>query len=219
MLKAILFDLDGTLLDTIADIAAALNRTLDTSFTPEECKRFVGNGLMNTLKTALEKVGRADASAPELFAGFVENYRQHPIEHTKPYPGIMELLGRMQRRGIGLGVYSNKEQDLAGEIVARCLPGIRFDMVVGMHGGYEPKPSSQAVVAFCDKVACSMDELLYVGDSEVDYRTSLNAGVRTVILTWGMRPRKSLEESGIPEFMLVDDMDGLRAAIDGFGKD
>lgn len=216
MLKAILFDLDGTLLDTIADIDAALNRTLGTSFTPEECKRFVGNGLMNALKTALEKAGRTDASAPELFARFVENYRQHPVEHTKPYPGIMELLGRMQRRGIGLGVYSNKEQDLAGEIVARCLPGVRFDMVVGMHGGYEPKPSSQAVVAFCDKVGCSMDELLYVGDSEVDYRTGLNAGVRTVILTWGMRPRAELEASGIPKGILVDDMDGLERCIEGF---
>ena len=216
MLKAILFDLDGTLLDTLADINCALNKTLGTSFTTAQCSLFVGNGLMNALKAALSAIGRTDDSAPVLFERFVANYRESPTKHTKPYPGIVELLEELQRKGIGLGVYTNKEQVLAGTIVATCLPSVRFDMVVGMHGGYEPKPSSQAVRAFCGKVGCSMDELLYVGDSDVDYRTGMTAKASTAILTWGFRSRESLLESGAPADMLVDDIQALRSRIENF---
>ncbi len=216
MLKAILFDLDGTLLNTIADINCALNKTLGTSFTTDDCSRFVGNGLMNALKAALSTIGKTDVSAPALFEQFVANYRSCPVKYTKPYPGIVELLEELQHKGIGLGVYSNKEQVLTGTIVRTCLPSVKFDMVVGMHGGYEPKPSSQAIEAFCAKVGCSMDELLYVGDSEVDYRTGMNANVATAILTWGFRSKENLLGSGVPESLFVDDIQGLRNRIETF---
>ena len=201
--KAVLFDLDGTILDTVGDINAALNKTLGTSFTDQQCMNFVGNGLKNAIKNAAESANLKSLNLDEAFTELVENYKRCPVKYTKPYPGVQKFLDQLEEKNIIIGGFSNKEQILTQTIIRTCFPHTKFTMIIGMHGGYEPKPSGQAVLAFCEKAGCNIEELLYVGDSEVDYKTALNAGVETRILTWGMRTREQLMSSGVPEKILV----------------
>lgn len=203
-LKAVLFDLDGTILDTVGDINAALNKTLGTSFTNKQCMGFVGNGLKNAIKAATEYANLKDINIDEAFSQLVENYKLSPVKYTKPYPRVQEYLDWLESHNIAIGVFSNKEQILAQTIVHTCFPHNHFALIIGMHGGYEPKPSGQAVLAFCNKVGCKIENLLYVGDSEVDYKTALNANAKMRILTWGMRTREQLLASGVPKEVLID---------------
>ena len=202
--KAVLFDLDGTILDTVGDINAALNKTLGTNFTDKQCMNFVGNGLKNAIKNAAESANLKNINLNEAFTELVENYKMCPVKYTKPYPGVQEFLDRLEEKNISIGVFSNKEQILAQTIVHTCFPHTRFNMIVGMHGGYEPKPSGQAVLAFCEKAGCTVKDLLYVGDSEVDYKTAQNAGSEVRILTWGMRTPEQLLASGVPKEVLIN---------------
>ncbi len=203
-LKAVLFDLDGTLLDTVGDINAALNKTLGTSFTDKQCMSFVGNGLKNAIKTAVESANLKNINIDEAFTQLVENYKLSPVKYTKAYPGVQEYLDCLESHNIAIGVFSNKEQVLAQTIIHTCFPHNHFSLIIGMHGGYEPKPSGQAVLAFCKTVRCEISNLLYVGDSEVDYKTALNAKAQMRILTWGMRTREQLLASGVPNEVLID---------------
>ncbi len=203
-LKAVLFDLDGTILNTVGDINSALNKTLGTNFTEEECKGFVGNGLKNAIKAAVEYADLKNVNVDTAFTQLVENYKLSPVKYTKPYPSVQEFLDTLEARNIAIGVFSNKEQVLAQTILHTCFPHTNFIMIVGMHGGYEPKPSAQAVLAFCEKAGCKVDELLYVGDSEVDYQTALNAGSQVRLLTWGMRTKEQLLASGVPKEVLIN---------------
>ncbi len=212
-LKAVLFDLDGTILDTVGDINAALNKTLGTNFTDKQCMNFIGNGLKNAIKAAAEYAGLKNVNIDAAFSKLVENYKLSPVKHTKPYPGVQEFLDRLQQKDIAIGVFSNKEQVLAQTIIHSCFPQTTFTMIVGMHGGYEPKPSSQAVLEFCKKAGCTINELLYVGDSEVDYKTAQNAGAEVRILTWGMRTREQLKASGVPEEVLIGQICDIKLDI------
>ncbi len=208
-LKAVLFDLDGTLLDTVGDINAALNKTLGTSFTNEQCMSFVGNGLKNAIKDAVKSANLQDVNIDEAFTQLVANYKLSPVKYTKAYPSVQEYLDWLESQNIAIGVFSNKEQSLAQTIIQTCFPHNHFTLIIGMHGGYEPKPSGQAVLAFCKKVGCKIENLLYVGDSEVDYKTALNAKAQMRILTWGMRTREQLLASGVPKAVLIDKMSEL----------
>lgn len=202
--KAVLFDLDGTILNTIGDINAALNKALGTNFTNEECKGFIGNGLKNAIKAAVQYANLKDINLDDTFYRLVEFYKLSPVKYTTPFPGVQDFFDELEKRNIAIGVFSNKEQELAQTIIHRCFPNTKFAMIIGMHGGYEPKPSAQAVLAFCKEVGYSIDELLYVGDSEVDYQTALNAGAKMRILTWGTRTREQLMAKGVPAVVLID---------------
>ena len=202
-LKAVLFDLDGTILDTVGDINAALNKTLGTNFTDKQCMNFVGSGLKNAIKNAVESANLKNVDLDDAFTELVKNYKMCPVKYAKPYLGVQEFLDKLQQKNIAIGVFSNKEQVLAQTIIHTCFPHTNFTMIVGMHGGYEPKPSGQAVLAFCKKSGCTVSDLLYVGDSEVDYKTALSAGAEVRILTWGMRTREQLLASGVPESVLI----------------
>ncbi len=208
-LKAVLFDLDGTILDTVGDINAALNKTLGTNFTDQQCMGFVGNGLKNAIKAAVESANLKDVDLDKAFTQLVEYYKLSPVKYTKIYPRVQEYLDWLESQNIAIGVFSNKEQVLAQTIVQHFFPHNHFTLIVGMHGGYEPKPSGQAVQAFCEKAGCKIENLLYVGDSEVDYRTALNAKAWMRILTWGMRTRAQLLASGVPKEVLIENMSEL----------
>ncbi len=207
--KAVIFDLDGTLLDTTKDIGLALGKAMEHQFTDEQVMRFVGRGLRNAVKAAAEELGRADADIDALTACLIDHYRQVPVLHTKPYPGARELLSLLDLRGIPYCVYSNKEQDLTETILKICFPEANFSLVVGMHGKYEAKPSSQAVDAFLSKVGVKKSDALYLGDTEVDYRTAVNSGVQPAILTNGMRPKADLLASGVPEDLMVEGLEDI----------
>ena len=208
--KAVIFDLDGTLLDTTRDIGLTLERTLDTQFTEEQINRFVGRGLKNALIDAAEEIGLKDPDMDALLERLLYFYRQTPVLYTKPYPTVMDAVTALKEKGIPICVFSNKEQDLAETVVYSCFPDIRFAMVVGMHGKYESKPSPQAIEAFGALVRVSKEDILYVGDSEVDFRTAVNAGVDYRILTSGTRTEEALLGSGVPAENLIPDMSSLK---------
>ena len=208
--KAVVFDLDGTLLDTTKDIGLALGKALGHEFPDDQVMRFVGRGLKNAVKAAVEELRLDDADIDALTENLIEHYREVPVLYTKPYPGATELLSDLSNRDIPFCVYSNKEQDLTERILGICFPGVEFSLVVGMHGKYEPKPSSQAVDAFLAKVGVEKADALYIGDTEVDYRTALNCDVDCIILTGGMRSKTALLENGVPETVMVKSLSSIK---------
>ena len=208
--KAVVFDLDGTLLDTTKDIGLALERTLDTRFSDEQVNRFVGRGLRNALIDAADEIGLKDPDVDALFERLLYFYRQTPVLYTKPYPTVIDSIGMLSEKGIPICVFSNKEQDLAETVVHTCFPGVEFTMIVGMHGKYEGKPSPQAIEAFSELVGVSKENVLYVGDSEVDFKTAVNAQVPYRILTYGTRTEEALLGSGVPKENLIPDMSSLK---------
>ena len=209
-MKAVVFDLDGTLLDTTKDIGLALERTLDTHFTDEQVNRFVGRGLKNALIAAAQEKGLVGPDIDALNERLLYFYRQTPVLHTKPYPTVMDAIGMLSVKNIPICVFSNKEQDLAETVVHTCFPDVEFTMIVGMHGKYEGKPSPQAVEAFCENVGLPKESVLYVGDSEVDFKTAVNSKVPYRILTYGTRTKEALLGSGVPEENLIPDMSSLK---------
>ncbi len=206
MKKAAIFDLDGTLLNTTKDIGLAMSKAMDHEFTDEQINRFIGNGLRNAIKAAAAELGLVDPDIDALNERLHAEYRKVPVLHTVPFPGVNETLQKLLAEGKLVSVYSNKAQDLAETVMKICFPDTPFVMVVGRDGKYGNKPSSLAVDVFCERTGLSKDEVLYVGDSEVDYRTAVNSQVDYRILTWGSRPRASLLASGVPEDHLIDRM-------------
>ena len=211
--KAFVIDLDGTLLDTTKDIGLALGKTFGMTFSDSQTDRFVGRGLKNAVKAAAEEIGRKDADIDNLTERLIDFYRQVPVKYTKPYPGALEILTEMNARDLPVCIYSNKEQDLTETILGICFPTVRFSMIVGMHGKYEPKPSSQAIDAFLSEIGIPKSEALYIGDSEVDFRTAVTAAMDFRILTTGTRSRQSLLESGVPEKALIDSLLSIKALL------
>ena len=207
--KAFVFDLDGTLLDTTKDIGLALGKALGHKFTDEQVMAFVGRGLRNAVKAAVEFLGREDEDIDALTASLIGFYREVPVFYTKPYPGATELLNTLSERRIPFCVYSNKEQDLTETILGICFKGITFSLVAGMHGPYESKPSSQAIDAFKAKVGVEKSDILYIGDTEVDYKTAVNSDVDCLIVTNGMRTKADLLAGGVPEDVMVQSLQSV----------
>ncbi|MCR5760807.1 MAG: HAD family hydrolase [Sphaerochaetaceae bacterium] len=214
--KAVLFDLDGTLLDTISDINAALNKTLNSSISDTQCKKFVGRGLRNALKDALVFLNRPvpaeEAEFEKLYSVFEANYASSPVVYTKPYEGIVEILSVLKDKGFKMGVFSAKEQPLADYVISRCLPDV-FSFVVGMHGKYAGKPSVEAPSAFMSLCGCGVSDLVYVGDGETDWKTGCNTGCKTVMVTWGFRSAEQLSSSGVPSSVMVSDSKELLSEL------
>ncbi|MFC2821842.1 MAG: HAD family hydrolase [Sphaerochaeta sp.] len=207
--RAAIFDLDGTILDTTKDIGLALDKTLGTVFTDEQVKRFVGQGLRNSLIAGAKELGLENYDIDELDRKLLENYRQIPVLHTKPFPGVVRLLLTLTERGIPICVYTNKEEDIALSVLRLSLPEIRLSMVAGTHGKFDMKPSSQAIDAFCLQENIPKEDTLYIGDSEIDFKTALQAEMDYRILTWGSRSKETLLKAGVPEECLIPNLDGI----------
>ncbi len=211
--KGVVFDLDGTILNTTKDIGLALGRTLSTSFTDDQTNRFVGRGLRNAIMNACGEIGFKADDIDALLRRLLDFYREVPVRYTRPYPGVTEFLKDLNARGIPVCVYSNKEQDIAESVLHICFPDIIFAQITGMNGKYEMKPSSQAINAFCSLVGITVRDILYVGDSEVDFLTAVKADADYRILTWGMRKKEDLLEYGVPKEVLVSDIDQIRNLV------
>ena len=211
--KAVVFDLDGTILDTTKDIGLALGKTLGTSLPEDQTAKFLGRGLRNAVISAADELGIRIDDVDKMTERLIHFYRQVPVLYTCPYPGVVELLRFLNSHNIPVCVYSNKEQDLTETILGICFPNIRFTMIAGMHGKYESKPSSQAIEAFLAKTGVSKGEALYIGDSDVDFKTATNAGINYRILTSGTRSKKSLLEAGVPEDFLIDGLFEIKKLV------
>ena len=199
----VIFDLDGTLLNTIDDLGYACNHALEAcgfpTHTIEEYPRLVGNGVNKLIERALPEGQKDEETVMRVRAHFVPYYNAHNCDFTRPYDGIPELLESLKARGCMLAVASNKYQAATEKIVSHFFPGV-FDVVLGEREGVPRKPDPQIVRDIEAKLqrdeVPSTYSVLYVGDSLVDQATAANAGVPFVACSWGFVAREKLVEAG-----------------------
>lgn len=205
MYKLIIFDLDGTLLDTIEDLANSVNHALEQYNFPthktEDYRFFIGNGVNKLLERALPENKRNADFISMLKVDFIKHYYGHSDTFTKPYSGIVELLIKLQENGFKLAVASNKIHQATVELTARFFAGIHFNDVFGQRDGFPVKPNPSILNEIISNSGFDKSEVLYVGDSGVDVATAFNAGVDFVGVLWGFRPQSELEVVGAKVFV------------------
>jgi phosphoglycolate phosphatase len=203
--KLVIFDLDGTLLDTIEDLANATNYALRCFDLPEHpvnaYRFFVGNGINKLLERALPEAQRNVDWIAMVRQEFLKYYTMHSEDSTRPYPGMVDLLKELQEQGIMLGVASNKIHDATVELVHRFFPGINFVAVLGQRDGIPVKPSPDILESIVNAAGTAKSETLYVGDSGVDAMTAIRAGISFVGVLWGFRPKEELAGAGAENFI------------------
>ena len=191
-----IFDLDGTLLNTIADLATATNQALDACGFPthpiEAYPFFVGNGINKLFERALPAEARTEENVLRIRTHFLPYYDEHNADLSRPYPGIPQLLENLQAAGIQVAVASNKYHRATEKLIRHYFPTIRFAAILGQREGVSIKPHPQIVEDILALVPVSKEEVIYIGDSGVDMQTALNAGVESIGVTWGFRPREEL---------------------------
>ena len=195
----IIFDLDGTLLNTIDDLGYACNYALEKTGYPtfpiEEYPAKVGNGINNLIRRALPETERTEENVLRAKEYFVPYYNEHNCDYTRPYEGINEVLTTLKTQGHQLAVASNKYQAATEKIVNHFFPGL-FDVIFGEREGVERKPNPQIVLDILSTLN-SKHSILYIGDSLVDYETAKNADVPFIACSWGFVAREKLMEAGI----------------------
>ena len=203
MVRLVIFDLDGTLLNTIADLATAANYALSKQglhgHSVGEYTKMVGHGVRNMLAAALEKTLGKEPCAVQVdkaLEDFTPYYVEHIDVHTEPYPGMVELLNKLACKGIGVAVASNKFQEGTERLIGEFFPQVDFVAVFGNRPGLPLKPCADVVNMILKKAGVERGECLYVGDSATDVKTARNAGVVCAGVTWGFRPESDLMEAG-----------------------
>jgi phosphoglycolate phosphatase len=198
--KGIIFDLDGTLADTLDDIANSMNRVLQQSGYPvhpiADYKYLIGRGLENLVASSLPGKFRLPSIISSSLASLIEDYRDNCLVHTHLYPGIEALLFRLQDMGLKLAVFSNKADDLTRIIVQSLMPGIRFRKIVGARPDYPKKPDPSGARLISDYLKITPEQMIYVGDSDVDMLTARGAGMLAVGVLWGFRTKEELLANG-----------------------
>lgn len=197
MKRLVIFDLDGTLLNTIADLAQSTNYALKELGYPthdESAYNFmVGNGINKLFERALPEEESTEANILKVRELFLPYYSAHNMDKSRPYSGIPELLRNLQSQGKLIAVASNKYQAGTEALVAHYFAGIEFAAVFGQREGITPKPDPRVVYDILEITGVPKEAVLYVGDSGVDMQTALNSGVTSCGVTWGFRPRVELE--------------------------
>jgi phosphoglycolate phosphatase len=198
MTKAIVFDLDGTLLDTLADLAASTNYALRSCGMPEhsidDVRRFVGNGVRMLMTRAVPD-GESNPRFDEAFSVFRQHYMQHCLDTTCPYPGIMEALARLKEKGMMLAIVSNKMQAATEELRQHFFSQY-IDVAIGESAAIRKKPAPDTVNEALRLLGISHDEAIYVGDSDVDIDTARAAMMPCASVLWGFRDRQFLLNHG-----------------------
>jgi len=195
-----MFDLDGTLLDTIDDLTDAMNAALRACGLPArsaaECKYFVGDGVRNYALRAMPEDRRDEATLAKVVQLYVEAYRKNWDRKTRPYEGIADLLDALVARGLSIVVYSNKPDDFTHLTVTKLLPKWKFAAVVGAREGVPNKPDPSAAIAIAAKLGISTSQFVYVGDTNTDMKTANGAGMFPVGALWGFRTAEELLANG-----------------------
>ncbi len=203
MNKAVIFDLDGTLLNTIDDLASSGNYVLKKLDLPqhsvEDFKKMVGNGVPNLVEQMLTPTARGGATQQMALQMFVNNYSMHSADTTAPYDGIPLLLAALKKANFKLGVLSNKEDTIANRVVNTYFPDV-FDMVCGHIKNMPLKPNPAQLLTMCTMFGCDASEVLFVGDSEVDVMTAANANMQCCSVLWGYRTKEELKKAGAKVF-------------------
>lgn len=199
MYTTVIFDLDGTLLDTLDDLADSVNRSLAAYGLPlrtrEEVRVFVGNGVKKLIERAVGDTAYPNTSA--VLDNFKKDYTAHCKDKTSPYEGVMPLLRELARRGVKTAVVSNKS-DFAVKLLAEEYFDGLLQAAVGENeeAGIRKKPAPDSLLAVMQALGTTCDQVVYVGDSEVDIQTAQNAGVACISVTWGFKDRAFLLQNG-----------------------
>lgn len=199
MYRTVIFDLDGTLLDTIGDLANAVNYVCRTNGWPEyaleEVQNMVGHGIPNLVRQFSPPPARSPLMVINSTAKFNSYYGKHCMERTAPYAGIPAMLKTLKAQGVQLAVCSNKADEFSQTMIQRYFPGV-FDLVRGNILGTPVKPDPGVARGIMEKLGARPEETLMVGDSDVDIYTGHNAGLKSCGVTWGLRSRESLVAAG-----------------------
>ena len=200
--NTVIWDLDGTLLDTLADLAASVNVAMDAFGYPvrslDEIRQIVGNGVSNLVLRALPE-GHKEHHAAAL-AVFRTHYGGHYADATRPYPGICEALEMLRARGVGMAVVSNKLDKVTKDLCCKYF-GDRISVVIGDQPGLPRKPAPDSVNLALEQLGADPACAVYIGDSEVDIATARNAKLPCITVGWGFRPAQVLLDAGAKEII------------------
>lgn len=198
--NAIIFDLDGTLLDTLGDLTSSLNQVLREAGHPPHpaarVRRFIGNGVETLIRRALPTTAASPATMQRLGQAFRAAYQERWAETTAPYPGVPRLLDRLQQAEVPLAILSNKPHDFTVAMVDKILAPWTFAGVIGAGEAFPLKPDPAAALHLAASMAVPPGQCALVGDSDVDMGTALAAGMSPVAVTWGFRDEEELREAG-----------------------
>ncbi len=198
--KAVIFDLDGTLLDTLKDLAHSMNRVLERHGFPihpvESYRYFVGDGARVLAQRVLPENFKDKVLFERILRDFLDDYSKNWAENTRPYPGIGNMLAAIQERGLKMAVLSNKPHDFTRLCVEKFLGNWNFHCVLGECPGIPRKPDPTGAKRILDELDVSSQSCLYLGDTSIDMKTANAASCFPVGCLWGFRDRKELEESG-----------------------
>lgn len=193
--KAVIFDLDGTLLDTLEDLAAAVNHILGTYGYPlrtkQQVRKALGNGLERLLRLSVP-ASIEETRFQQMLGEFKPYYFAHCNEKTGAYPGIPELLGSLQRQGVAMAIVSNKAQPAVTELCRQYF-GAYMQVAIGESAGVKRKPAPDTVLKALEILDVAKEDAVYVGDSEVDKATADNVGMDCILVSWGFRDRALLD--------------------------
>ena len=213
-IKAVIWDLDGTLLNTLDDLAASVNAALAMNGMPlrstEEVRAFVGNGIRNLMIRAVPG-GEVNPAFDKALEDFIRHYGAHSRDRTRPYDGILEMLDKLSAAGVKHAIVSNKI-DFAVKALSRAYFGERMCAAIGDDPSRARKPAPDSVLAAMREMGVTAQETVYVGDSDVDVLTARNAGVPCVAVLWGFRDEACLRAAGAER--LARTPDELREIIE-----
>lgn len=212
--KLAIFDMDGTILNTLADLAASVNFALTAEGYPtrtiEEVRLFVGNGIRKLIERSVPR-GTLVQNIDKVHEKFTAHYTKHCTDNTKPYEGIKELLGELRKNGCKTAVVSNKADYAVQKLCIEYFPEY-FDLAAGEQQPiYKKKPAPDLVFLIMDKLNVSAEDTVYIGDSDVDIQTAVNAKIDCICVDWGFRSREFLLQNGAKK--IVSDTIQLRQAI------
>ena len=202
MITTVIFDMDGTVLNTLDDLTTSVNYVLTRYGMPAHCtedyRRYFGNGIRYALECAVPK-GTEETTIDQMLPVFKEHYNAHCLDKTRPYDGIPELMKALRDRGFKLAIVSNKIDSAVKELNAKFFSAY-VDVTIGEREGIRRKPAPDTVVQALKELKSSKHEAVYIGDSEVDLQTAANAGLPCISVLWGFREKDFLTEQGATVF-------------------
>ena len=212
MYKFVLFDMDGTVLNTIEDIHRSVNQTMRHFGYPEKTLSETKHNTGNASRNLILKSCPEGADVEEALSYYVPYYQAHCNEHTKPYDGIIELMAKLRADGIKTAVVSNKMDGAVKELASKWFDGL-LDVAVGETEGYNRKPSPDLVLKAAQEMGADLSQSVYVGDTEVDILTARNSGIPCIEVTWGFRDKEEIINLGADVY--CDNCDEVYEAIVG----